>query len=83
MTDEMETVLKNLVRVGTVTAVDETKGTVRVKFQDTGLPSDWLAVLSASLWFPDIDDSVLTLYLPVFSGDGFILGRIGPSKRRK
>lgn len=28
-------------------------------------------------WMPRIDESVLCLYLPVFNGDGFILGGIG------
>lgn len=78
MTSEMENVLENLVRVGNVTAVDRPRGAARVKFQDTGLSSDWLPVLSASLWMPRVNDTVLTLYLPVFNGDGFILGKIGP-----
>lgn len=28
-------------------------------------------------WMPKINETVLTLYLPVFNADGFILGRIG------
>lgn len=28
-------------------------------------------------WFPKINATVLCVYLPVFSGDGFILGEIG------
>ena len=42
--DELENILENLVRVGTVTDVDGA-GRCRVKFQDTGITSDWLAVL--------------------------------------
>lgn len=29
-----------------------------------------------TMWMPRIDDTVLVLYLPVFNGDGFILGVI-------
>lgn len=28
-------------------------------------------------WMPEINDTVLVLYLPVWNGDGFILGGIG------
>ena len=28
-------------------------------------------------WMPLVNDTVLTLYLPVFNGDGFVLGGIG------
>lgn len=42
--DDLENILENLVRVGTVTDVDGA-GRCRVKFQDTGITSDWLAVL--------------------------------------
>ncbi len=30
-----------------------------------------------TLWMPRINDTVLCLYLPVFNGDGFVLGGIG------
>lgn len=43
--DEKEQVLKNIVRLGTVTAVDSGKHCARVKFQDTGITSGWLYVL--------------------------------------
>lgn len=33
--------------------------------------------LTKNSWMPQIDDLVLVLYLPVFNGDGFILGCIG------
>lgn len=32
--------------------------------------------LSTRLWMPDIDETVLCLYIPVFNGDGFVLGAI-------
>ena len=111
--DELENILENLVRVGTVTDVDGA-GRCRVKFQDTGITSDWLRVLqrtgegldiapdgehthkitdtwtgggqastqpshshpgsTATVWLPKVNSEVLCLYLPVFGGDGFVLG---------
>jgi hypothetical protein len=105
-------VLENLVRIGTVSAVNGLKA--RVKFEDTDITSDWLDVIqhfrsdiyiepdaehthtitdtysgggSASTepdhnhpgthltyWMPKVGSRVLVLYLPVFNGDGFILG---------
>lgn len=117
MERETEKALENLVRVGKVTAVDNAKRRVRVKFEDTDLPSGWLQVLqhhgadlyikpdaehthvisdtytgggSASTypnhdhlpgsyvtyWMPRVNDIVLTLYLPVFNGDGYVLGQL-------
>jgi phage baseplate assembly protein gpV len=32
--------------------------------------------ISTSLWMPDIDETVLCLYIPVFNGDGFVLGAL-------
>jgi len=33
--------------------------------------------LTIKPWMPLVNDTVLTLYLPVFNGDGFVLGGIG------
>lgn len=107
---DVEKILGNLVRIGTVTAVNLGKRQARVKFEDSGITSGWLAVLATppyipsydgpqrteyesggsgdaafanhkhdliiKPWMPKVNDCVLTLYLPVFNGDGFILGRI-------
>ena len=32
--------------------------------------------LTIKPWMPKVNDTVLTLYLPVFNGDGFVLGGI-------
>lgn len=40
--------LENIVRIGTVTAIDAKKNRARVKFQDTGISSGWLYVLQHS-----------------------------------
>lgn len=111
-----ENILNNLVRIGTVSAIDGGKRKARVMFKDMGIVSGWLSVLqhpgagvavvpdgehahaitdtysgggSASTepshnhsgtymtyWMPKVNDRVLVLYLPVFNGDGFILGGI-------
>ena len=50
-----ETILKNLVRSGTVTATAPASRAARVKFQDTGVTSDWLPVLAARPYIRDYD----------------------------
>lgn len=45
--------MRNLVRIGTVTDTDEGKRLARVKFQDTGITSDWLYVLASRPYIPD------------------------------
>ena len=103
----------DIVRVGTVTAVDGQKMAVRVKFKDAGITSGWLPVLqhiggqvdvqdagrhtheakdsvdgdctvekdgahthaaTLTYWLPKVNDTVIALYVPMFNGDGFILG---------
>lgn len=67
--------MDRFVRVGTVTAVDGRKA--RVLYRDLGFTSGWLAVLrhgAADTWMPDINDTVVVLYLPYFNADGYILG---------
>lgn len=106
-----ENILANLVRIGTVSSVDEAKRTARVIFEDKGLVSGSLHVLQqpntalsievngnhshavigggnteingqhthagiTAHWMPRVNDTVLVLYLPVFNGDGFIIGVI-------
>ncbi|MGD9567516.1 MAG: hypothetical protein AB7V48_04240 [Sedimentibacter sp.] len=111
-----ENILANLVRIGTVSSVDNEKRTARVMFKDKDMISGQLYVLqrpkagvfiipdgehthsisdtytgggAASIepnhnhmgthvtyWMPRINDTVVVLYLPVFNGDGFILGAI-------
>lgn len=110
MEREIETALENLVRIGTVTDVDKNRHRARVKFQDLGITSGWLYVLSNipvtpdydvtqetqsrsggggdaafashtheikyKQWMPNVNDTVLVLYLPVPDGDGFVVGGI-------
>lgn len=69
--------MENIVRVGTVTAVDAKARKARVLYEDMGFSSDWLAVLQngqPNTWLPKINDTAVVLYLPVWQGDGYILG---------
>lgn len=71
-----ENIVVNMVRVGIVTSVDVTKRCARVHFPDKKMTSGWLHVVKSSAlgWMPSINDTVLCLYIPVFNGDGFVLG---------
>ncbi|MEN6437013.1 MAG: hypothetical protein ABFD97_00350 [Syntrophobacter sp.] len=71
-----ENILANLVRIGTVSSVNAAKQTARVIYKDNDMVSGWLPVLQREPWMPSINDTVVVLYLPVFNGDGFILGAI-------
>mgnify|MGYP001048578019 CR=1 FL=1 len=108
---DSENILRNLVRIGTVSSVDPEKRIARVIFKDKDMVSGWLYVLqhhgagvytkpdgkhshdlsggsmteengehghaaNVTYWMPRINDTVVVLYLPVFNGDGFILGAI-------
>ena len=110
----------NMVRVGTVNQVDESRRMVRVHYSDTNTISGWLYVVglphtasttvsvtvtpSASSGsagdpshshsvtvnapatatatttvghiLPRLNSRVLVLYLPIFGGDGFVLGEL-------
>lgn len=76
--EETNRILSGLVRVGTVTNVDEGKRMARVKFQSEDMTSGWLHVLARTgFWLPKTNATVLCVYLPVFNADGFVLGEIG------
>lgn len=101
---------QGLVRVGTVTVVNNESHQCRVKYQDVDMTSGWLFVLDnrpaipdydvqqktqdqsggsgeaafeshshdliIKQWMPKVNDTVVVLYVPVFNGDGFVLGGI-------
>lgn len=49
---DVEKILSGLVRIGTVTDVDNGRRLARVKFEDTGMTSGWLAVLKNQPFIP-------------------------------
>lgn len=76
--EELRQQLARLALVGRVSDVDKSKRQVRVIWPDNGQTSGWLYVLQHSgVWLPQINELVLVLYLPVFGGDGFVLGGVG------
>ena len=69
--------MEGIVRIGTVTDIKGNQA--RVLYPDSGMTSGWLSVLrhgSEDPWMPNINDVVLCLYIPVWNGDGFIVGVI-------
>lgn len=73
--EELRQQLARLAMVGRVSDVNEAKRQVRVIWPASGETSGWLFVLQrGEVWLPKINELVLVLYLPVFGGDGFILG---------
>ncbi len=72
------TAIKNAVRIGEVSSVDNTKYTARVIFHDKdGMVSAPLKIMGfPSPWLPKVGQYVLCLYLINGESDGFILGVI-------
>ena len=68
--------IENLVRIGTVIKV--TGDTARVRFEeyDNMISDDLPIVYRRRKWTPDINDIVLSLFVPYGDGDGYILGRL-------
>ena len=81
---DSEKILSRLVQIGTVSDVDNGKRRARVILKETGHTGGSGDASFASHkhdliikpWMPKVNDQVLVLYLPVFNGDGFILGGI-------
>jgi len=73
--------VKNLIRVGIVSSVDESKCTARVAFEDRSavVSYDLPILVRGSLnnkdyWLPDPGEQVVCLFLPSGNAQGFILG---------
>jgi len=78
MEKDFENLLSNITRYGTVSSINTANKTARVIFEDKdNLVSGWLHVIQRSdSWMPNVNDTVLVIYLPIFNADGFILGGI-------
>lgn len=71
---------KDLIRIGTVCAIDETAQAVRVAFDDlddTVSPlmqvACWGAAQDDNFWLPDIDEQVCCLFMPTGNAEGYVL----------
>ncbi|KUO72717.1 MAG: baseplate assembly protein [Desulfosporosinus sp. BRH_c37] len=85
----MDSILKNLIRIGRVTKYhpDPKKHLVRVLFEDkTATESFWLPIIvmntlqNKDYWMPDKGELVVCLFLPSGNAQGFILGSIYQEK---
>lgn len=79
----LEAKVNQIVRHGTVTSTNPSKGTVRVKLMDTDRIVSWeLPVLSArtfnnkSFDLPDINEQVMCIFLPNGMEQGFVIGSV-------
>ena len=66
--------LAGVLRVGTVRAMDGGREMAQVWFDDSGITSDWLYVLKSARATLEEGDRALAAFLPMFNGDGFVLG---------
>ncbi|MFD2087823.1 hypothetical protein ACFSND_21905 [Brevibacillus brevis] len=73
--------MKNILRVGIVSSVDERDATARVVFGDredvVSYNMDILSrgsFLQKDYWLPDVNEQVWCLFLPTGNADGIILG---------
>lgn len=65
----------DLIRVGIVDGVNEQEGTIRVIFPDyDDMVVDDIALLSFEQRFPNVDESVVCIFLPNGTQQGFCLG---------
>jgi phage baseplate assembly protein V len=77
----MDSVLKNLIRVGRISSTDPTACTARVAFEDkSNMVSYELPILvkgslqNKDYWMPVPGEQVVCLFLPSGNAQGFILG---------
>lgn len=70
-----EGTVRNLIRVGIVSSINEINGTVRVIFDDKdNMVSDELPLLSFEYNIPEIKEQVVCIFLPNGLQQGFCLG---------
>lgn len=81
--DNVQEILKGIIKIGEVSSVDYAAGTARVVFDDDdSLVSNDLQVLQKNTiqnkdyCMPDIGEDVICLFLPSGTEEGFILGSV-------
>lgn len=72
--------IKNIFRIGTVTAIDEANQQIRVTFDDLDdTVSPWMQVAPRGAykdddyWVPDIDEQVQCMFMPTGNAEGYVL----------
>ncbi len=72
----IESVIKHIIRLGTVTAIYDEEGAVQVTFFDRDDEAQKLSVFSFGYEYdmPNLKDTVLCIFIP-FCKDGFVLGK--------
>ncbi|WP_094607727.1 hypothetical protein SPSIL_009110 [Sporomusa silvacetica DSM 10669] len=76
----MDSQIKNLFRVGTVSAIDDANQLVRVAFDDLDdTVSPWMQVAARGAykdddyWIPDPDEQVMCMFMPTGNAEGYVL----------
>lgn len=78
----MDSITKNLVKVGRISSINPERCTARVVFEAQGVVShDLRLIVPQSLknkdyFMPDIGESVVCIFLPTGNAEGFVLGAI-------
>ena len=87
---DLESIVANLFRVGTVSSINEEAATARVTFSDRdNVVSYDLPVITKNTlknkdyWMPDVEEQVLCLFLPIGIETGFIVGGYYDTKTEK
>lgn len=86
--NDLEAIVKNMIKVGIIESFNEENATARVVFQDINIKSYDLPIIvkqsqnNKDYWIPDIGESVLCLFLPTGIESGFILGSYYNKKDR-
>lgn len=72
--------IKNIFRIGSVTAIDEVNQLVKVTFDDLDdTVSPWMQVATRGAykdddyWIPDIDEQVQCMFMPTGNAEGYVL----------
>ena len=85
---ELESIVKNMFKVGIVESFNQENDTARVVFEESNLKSYNLPIMvkqakeNKDYYVPDIGESVLCLFLPTGIESGFIIGSYYNQKDR-
>ena len=85
---ELESIVKNMFKVGIVESFNQENDTARVVFEESNLKSYNLPIMvkqakeNKDYYVPDIGESVLCLFLPTGIESGFIIGSCYNQKDR-